>query len=72
LKSITTLLLRTMTAFPRTNLSIFVHDFLSAAWGVADGCDISPYGRVYFPHSLGIFYQAITQYLGFPHYGGGL
>jgi carbamoyltransferase len=44
-------------------------DFSSAAWGVAAGCDISPYGRVYFPHSLGIFYQAITQYLGFPHYG---
>jgi carbamoyltransferase len=44
-------------------------DFSSAAWGVAAGCDISPYGRVYFPHSLGIFYQAITQHLGFPHYG---
>jgi len=26
-------------------------------------------GRVLFPHSLGIFYQAMTQYLGFPHYG---
>ena len=25
--------------------------------------------RVYFPHSLGIFYQALTQFLGFPHYG---
>jgi carbamoyltransferase len=25
--------------------------------------------KVYFPHSLGIFYQALTQYLGFPHYG---
>jgi carbamoyltransferase len=24
---------------------------------------------VYFPHSLGIFYQALTQYLGFPQYG---
>jgi carbamoyltransferase len=44
-------------------------DFSSAAWGVAAGSDISPYGRVYFPHSLGIFYQAITQYLGFPYYG---
>jgi carbamoyltransferase len=44
-------------------------DFSSAAWGIAAGSDISPYGRVYFPHSLGIFYQAITQYLGFPHYG---
>ena len=26
-------------------------------------------GCVYFPHSLGIFYQALTQYLGFPYYG---
>jgi carbamoyltransferase len=24
---------------------------------------------VYFPHSLGIFYTAITQWLGFPHFG---
>ena len=44
-------------------------DFSSAAWGAATGCEISTYGRVYFPHSLGIFYQALTQYLGFPHYG---
>jgi carbamoyltransferase len=44
-------------------------DFSSAAWGVGTGSDISTYGRVHFPHSLGIFYQAITQYLGFPHYG---
>ena len=44
-------------------------DFSSAAWGVGKGTDISIDGRVYFPHSLGIFYQALTQYLGFPHYG---
>src|SRR5207248_2748642 len=44
-------------------------DFSSAAWGVSAGNDISPYGRVYFPHSLGIFYEAITRHLGFPHYG---
>jgi carbamoyltransferase len=44
-------------------------DFSSAAWGAAAGSEISTYGRVYFPHSLGIFYQALTQYLGFPHYG---
>src|SRR5262249_38269514 len=40
-----------------------------AAWGVGQGTDIRVDGRVYFPHSLGIFYQALTQYLGFPHYG---
>lgn len=25
--------------------------------------------KVFFPHSLGIFYQAVTQYLGFKNYG---
>ena len=44
-------------------------DFSSAAWGVGRGTEIKIEGRVYFPHSLGIFYQALTQYLGFPHYG---
>jgi carbamoyltransferase len=44
-------------------------DFSSAAWGVGKGTNISIDGRIYFPHSLGIFYQALTQYLGFPHYG---
>ncbi len=44
-------------------------DFSSAAWGAGKGNDISIDGRVYFPHSLGVFYQALTQYLGFPHYG---
>src|SRR5215510_12778438 len=44
-------------------------DFSSAAWGVGNGKEVSIDGRVYFPHSLGIFFQALTQYLGFPHYG---
>ena len=44
-------------------------DFASAAWGKGRGSEISVDGRIYFPHSLGIFYQALTQYLGFPHYG---
>lgn len=44
-------------------------DFASAAWGVGRGVDINIEEKVFFPHSLGIFYQAITQFLGFPHYG---
>jgi carbamoyltransferase len=44
-------------------------DFASAAWGCGKGGALSLDGRVLFPHSLGIFYQAMTQYLGFPHYG---
>ena len=44
-------------------------DFASAAWGMGRGGDLELEDKVYFPHSLGIFYQALTQYLGFPHYG---
>jgi carbamoyltransferase len=44
-------------------------DFASAAWGLGDGSEIDVEDKVFFPHSLGIFYQAITQFLGFPHYG---
>jgi carbamoyltransferase len=44
-------------------------DFASAAWGVGRGAQIDLDERVFFPHSLGIFYQAITQFIGFPHYG---
>jgi carbamoyltransferase len=44
-------------------------DFASAAWGVGQGTALSLDGRVWFPHSLGAFYQALTQFIGFPHYG---
>ena len=44
-------------------------DFSSGAWGLGQGKALSVDGQVFFPHSLGIFYQALTQYLGFPYYG---
>jgi carbamoyltransferase len=44
-------------------------DFSSAAWGLGKKDTIDIHGYVHFPHSLGIFYQALTQYIGFPHYG---
>ena len=44
-------------------------DFASAAWGVGADGRLVDRGRIAFPHSLGIFYQAMTQYLGFPNYG---
>jgi carbamoyltransferase len=44
-------------------------DFASAAWGLGRRNRIEVDGRVYFPHSLGIFYEMMTQYLGFPKYG---
>jgi carbamoyltransferase len=44
-------------------------DFASAAWGRGSGTSLSLDGKILFPHSLGIFYQAMTQCIGFPHYG---
>ncbi|MEY4201466.1 MAG: hypothetical protein RLZZ265_3206 [Verrucomicrobiota bacterium] len=44
-------------------------DFASSAWGMGRGDGIQIDGRIFFPHSLGLFYTAITQHIGFPHYG---
>ena len=44
-------------------------DFASTAWGYGNDEKILIDQKIYFPHSLGIFYQAITQYLGFKNYG---
>ncbi|MBN4076838.1 hypothetical protein JYT48_01020, partial [Mariprofundus ferrooxydans] len=44
-------------------------DFSSTAWGLGTGSQMSMSGKVYFPHSLGVFYQAMTQFIGFPNYG---
>src|SRR5947207_4715134 len=44
-------------------------DFSSVMWGVGQGNHIEVGGCVTFPHSLGQFYTAFTQLLGFPKYG---
>jgi carbamoyltransferase len=44
-------------------------DFVSTMWGVGCGNKIQTEGWVEFPHSMGLLYTAITQYLGFPKYG---
>lgn len=44
-------------------------DFSSVMWGVGRGNHIDVKGGVRFPHSLGLFYTAFTQFLGFPKYG---
>jgi carbamoyltransferase len=44
-------------------------DFSSGAMGTGLQGNIQVDKYVHFPNSLGIFYQAITQYLGFPNYG---
>jgi carbamoyltransferase len=44
-------------------------DMMSAMWGLAEGNRVRIDGEVAFPHSLGVLYTAVTQYLGFPSYG---
>jgi carbamoyltransferase len=44
-------------------------DFVSTMWGVGQDTQIDVMGEVNFPHSLGLFYTAVTQWLGFPKYG---
>ena len=44
-------------------------DFASTMWGTGAGARMKIDGAVAFPHSLGLYYTAVTQYLGFPKYG---
>jgi carbamoyltransferase len=44
-------------------------DFASTMWGAGKGGAMTIGGAIAFPHSLGFFYTAITQYLGFWKYG---
>ncbi|HUC79652.1 MAG TPA: carbamoyltransferase C-terminal domain-containing protein [Flavisolibacter sp.] len=44
-------------------------DFTTTMIGIGKGSKIEIIDSVDFPHSIGIFYSAFTQLLGFPHYG---
>lgn len=44
-------------------------DFASTAVGLGKDHEIATLKRVFFPHSLGVFYTTMTQYLGFGSYG---
>ncbi|MCA9083440.1 MAG: hypothetical protein KDA81_05270, partial [Planctomycetaceae bacterium] len=44
-------------------------DFTSTLTAYAQGTSWKELNRVYFPHSIGFLYSALTMYLGFPHYG---
>jgi carbamoyltransferase len=44
-------------------------DFASTMWGLGRGSCMNIQGSVAFPHSLGLFYSAVTQYLGFLKFG---
>ena len=44
-------------------------DFVSTMWGHGKGSRIDVDQWVEFPHSMGLFFTAATQYIGFPYYG---
>lgn len=44
-------------------------DFSTTMLGIGKGTSIEVLDSVDFPHSMGIFYTAFTQLLGFPYYG---
>jgi carbamoyltransferase len=44
-------------------------DFASTMWGTGSGNCMHIDGAIAFPHSLGLFYSGVTQYLGFPKFG---
>ena len=44
-------------------------DFVSTSMASGRGNHFDVLARVYFPHSLGMLYTAVTQYLGFMGYG---
>jgi carbamoyltransferase len=44
-------------------------DFTTTMIGVGKGTRIEIFDSVDFPVSIGLFYTAFTQFLGFPHYG---
>jgi carbamoyltransferase len=44
-------------------------DFTTTMLAMGKGNQIDAFESIDFPHSVGFFYTAMTQFLGFPHYG---
>ncbi len=44
-------------------------DFTSTMWGTGSGNKFNVSGAIHFPHSIGILYTAVSQWLGFSQYG---
>ena len=44
-------------------------DFASSMWAAGEGARMQTLGDVRFPHSLGMYYTALTQYIGFWKFG---
>lgn len=58
---------------PFDECAAFTHDgagdFATSMWARCRGIDIEIGGRSYWPHSIGVFYTALTQFIGFTRYG---
>src|SRR5277367_6703831 len=44
-------------------------DFASSMWALGEGPRMKRLGEIAFPHSLGMYYTALTQYIGFWKFG---
>ena len=44
-------------------------DFASTTWGLGKNENLIIDDKILFPHSLGVFYESFTQFLGFTNYG---
>jgi carbamoyltransferase len=44
-------------------------DFASSMWALGEGPNMRHLGEITFPHSLGMYYTALTQYIGFWKFG---
>ena len=44
-------------------------DFASCMWALGEGSNMRALGEIRFPHSLGMYYTALTQYIGFWKFG---
>jgi carbamoyltransferase len=44
-------------------------DFVSTSFATGAGNHLDVFDKVYFPHSLGMMYTAVTQFIGFHGYG---
>jgi carbamoyltransferase len=44
-------------------------DFASTMWATGEGSRMRIHGSISFPHSLGLYYTGLTQYLGFWKFG---
>jgi carbamoyltransferase len=44
-------------------------DFASSMWALGEGPRMRHLGEITFPHSLGMYYTALTQYIGFWKFG---